>query len=200
MLKSFKHSESIWNFDACPQKSLNEWMIIWCLRTSKPKGLLQYCEKFSKYGWDLYWRRLVVGWVGGGSALATDPPPATHLSRIQDTRNMLHLRRMDSGFQCWGSPPLFAMVDRSVRGLRKPAKGQPFWEGSPLLISYIFASDASGEVERYEVARLLLLPLLWPAADTALPTHLHSRQWTLGRDQSWKRTFAKFLLSTRRRS
>ena len=94
---------------------------------------------------------------------------------------------------------LFAMVDRSVRGLQKPAKGQPFWEGSPLLISYIFASDPSGEVERYEVARLLLLPLLWPAADTALPTHLHSRQWTLGRDQSWKRTFAKFLLSTRRR-
>ena len=55
---------------------------------------------------------------------------------------------------------LFAMVDRSVRGLRKPAKGQPFWEGSPLLISYIFASESSGEVERYEVARLLLLPLL----------------------------------------
>ena len=44
----------------------------------------------------------MVGWVGGGSALATDPSPATHLCRIQDTRNMLHLKRMDSGFICHG--------------------------------------------------------------------------------------------------
>ena len=170
-------------------------MFIWCLQRSKPKGLLQYCENVSKYGWDLYWRRLVVGWVGGGSALATDPPPATHLCRIQDTRNMLHLQRMDSGLPRY----LPWWTGRSEDCRNQQRKGQPFWEGSPLLISYIFASDPSGEVERYEVARLLLLPLLWPAADTALPTHLHSRQWTLGRDQSWKRTFAKFLLSTRRR-